>query len=116
MPYLKVSTNLEINPQQTQTLLRDLSQHVAKQTGKPENYVMVELCLGQNMIFAGSSEALAYLECKSIGLNSPQIKALASGLSQLLTAALPTLKAERIYIEFSNCLAENWGWNGATFG
>ena len=116
MPYLKLSTNVEISEPQKQALLSDLSQHLAKQTGKPERYVMVELSAGQNMLFGGSSDPLAYLECKSIGLSPPQIKALAASLSQLLTAALPSLKAERIYIEFSNCPAENWGWNGATFG
>ena len=116
MPYLKVSTNVEISEPQTQALLGELSQLLAKQTGKPERYVMIELSAGQNMLFGGSAEALAYLECKSIGLSPSQIKALAGSLSQRLTTALPSLKAERIYIEFSNCLAENWGWNGATFG
>ena len=116
MPYIKVSTNVEVSESQTQTLLSELSQHLAKQTGKPERYVMVELTAGQKMLFGGTAEPLAYLECKSIGLSTVQIKALAASLSQLLTAALPGLKAERIYIEFSNCPAENWGWNGGTFG
>jgi phenylpyruvate tautomerase PptA (4-oxalocrotonate tautomerase family) len=116
MPYLKLSTNVELSEAQIQELPSELSQMVAKQTGKPERYVMVELSAGQNMLFGGSAEALAYLECKSIGLSQAQIKALSASLSQLLITALPPLKAERIYIEFSNCPAENWGWNGATFG
>ncbi|MDD1626414.1 MAG: hypothetical protein LUQ26_02925 [Methylococcaceae bacterium] len=33
----------------------------------------------------------------------------------MLTGILP-LTGERIYIEFSNCPAEFWGWNGSTFG
>lgn len=114
MPFLKVSTNVEINEQQTKQLLAELSQLVAQQTGKPERYVMVELQGGRAMLFAGSSDPLAYLECKSIGLSAVQVKALAASLNLALISALP-LSADRIYIEFSNCPAEFWGWNGSTF-
>ncbi len=115
MPYLKLSTNVEISEPQSGQLLGELSKLIAQQTGKPERYVMVELTAGKTMLFGGSSEPLAYLECKSIGLNSAQAKALSAALSKALTAAL-SLAADRIYIEFSNCPAEYWGWNGSTFG
>ena len=114
MPFLKLNTNVEISDQQASQLLGELSRLVAQQTGKPERYVMVELTGGQTMLFAGSGEPLAYLECKSIGLSAVQAKALAASLSKVLTSALP-LTADRIYIEFSNCPAEFWGWNGSTF-
>ena len=115
MPYLKLSTNVAIDDQKTQQLLSELSQLLAQQTGKPERYVMVELTANQAMMFAGSTEALAYLECKSIGLTTIQAKTLASALTKTLSSALP-LSGDRIYIEFSNCPAEFWGWNGSTFG
>ncbi|MGZ5000130.1 MAG: RNA 2',3'-cyclic phosphodiesterase [Methylomonas sp.] len=115
MPYLKLSTNVEISQPQASQLLKDLSKLVAQGTGKPEQYVMVELAGGKSMAFGGSSEPLAYLECKSIGLTSVQAKALSASLNKALTAGL-SLAADRIYIEFSNCPAELWGWNGTTFG
>lgn len=115
MPYLKLNTNVEISDAQTGQLLGELSKLLAQQTGKPERYVMVELAGGKAMSFGGSSESLAYLECKSIGLNSTQAKALSAALSKALAGAL-SLPADRIYIEFSNCPAEYWGWNGSTFG
>ncbi len=115
MPYLKLSTNVEISEPQSSQLLGELSKLIAQQTGKPERYVMVELTGGKAMLFGGSSEPLAYLECKSIGLNSAQAKTLSATLSKALAAAL-SLAADRIYIEFSNCPAEYWGWNGSTFG
>lgn len=115
MPYLKLSTNVEISDAQSDQLLGDLSKLLARETGKPERYVMVELAGGKAMSFGGSSEPLAYLECKSIGLNSAQAKALSAALSKALAAAL-SLPADRLYIEFSNCPAELWGWNGSTFG
>ncbi len=115
MPLLKLSTNVSIDQNQSEQLLRELSQLLAKETGKPERYVMVELAGGKAMVFGGSKEPLAYLECKSIGLSAAQAKSLSASISRLLTGILP-LTAERIYIEFSNCPAEFWGWNGSTFG
>lgn len=115
MPYLKLTTNIALSKEQSPKLLSHLSQLLAKQTGKPERYVMVELTAGKDMLFAGSSEALAYVECKSIGLSDQQAKLLSASISQLLTDSLQ-ISAERIYIEFSNCPANFWGWNGSTFG
>jgi len=115
MPYLKLNTNVEISNDQSQQLLTDLSALLAKETGKPERYVMVEVRGGKSMLFGGSAEPLAYLECKSIGLSSGQAKALASSIPKLLETTL-SLSPDRVYIEFSNCPAEFWGWNGSTFG
>jgi phenylpyruvate tautomerase len=115
MPFLKLSTNAAIDQAQSEQLLSGLSQLLAEETGKPERYVMVELAGGEAMLFGGSDQPLAYLECKSIGLSATQAKALSASISKLLASALP-LTAERIYIEFSNCSAEFWGWNGSTFG
>lgn len=115
MPFLKLSTNVTIEQSQSEQLLKELSQLLAKETGKPERYVMVQVTGGKTMLFGGSNQPLAYLECKSIGLTAAQAKALSASLSKLLTSAL-SLSAERIYIEFSNCPAEFWGWNGSTFG
>ena len=114
MPYLKLKTNVSINKQQSPQLMTRLSQLLAKETGKPERYVLVELSDDRDMIFSGSNEPLAYLECKSIGLTAAQAKVLSAAISQLLQTELQLLP-ERVYIEFSNCPAEYWGWNGSTF-
>ena len=115
MPYLKLTTNAPALNDKRPALLRDLSKRVAQETGKPERYVMVELVPNADMLFGGSDEVLAYLECKSIGLNSRQAKTLSAAISQILTAELQ-VAADRIYIEFTSCPAEFWGWNGTTFG
>lgn len=115
MPYVKLSTNIAISQEQTPQLLSALSQLMAKGTGKSERYVMVELKPEAAMLFAGSGAPLAYLECKSIGLSESQAKTLSSSICQLLNQQLQ-LPAERIYLEFSNCPAEYWGWNSSTFG
>lgn len=115
MPYLKLTTNASVSKTQSSELLQQFSQVMAKQTGKPERYVMVEIDAGKPMMFAGSEQPLAYLECKSIGLSVAQTKPLSAAICQLLQTALQ-IEAERVYIEFSDCDAAYWGWNGSTFG
>ncbi len=115
MPYLKLTTNIGISKEQSPKLLSQFSQLLAKETGKPERYVMVELTADRDMLFAGSSDPLAFVECKSIGLSAQQAKSLSASISQLLANELQIL-AERVYIEFSACPGNFWGWNGSTFG
>ncbi len=115
MPYIKLRTNQSISKEQSPELLTQLSQLMAKETGKPERYVMIELDGDREMIFSGNSEPLAYVECKSIGLSSAQAKSLSASISQILETRLQ-ITSDRVYIEFSNCPAEFWGWNGSTFG
>jgi phenylpyruvate tautomerase PptA (4-oxalocrotonate tautomerase family) len=66
-------------------------------------------------MFGGTTLPLAYVECKSIGLSTSQAKALSASIANLLNTQL-AIASDRVYIEFSNCPAEFWGWNGATFG
>mgnify|MGYP001636555164 CR=1 FL=1 len=115
MPFLKLNTNVTINSQQTPTLLSELSKLIAQETGKPERYVLVELSENKAMLFGGTDAPLAYLECKSIGLSASQAKSISAVVGRLLKESLQ-LEADRIYIEFSNCPGEFWGWNGSTFG
>lgn len=115
MPFLKLTSNAVIGEPLCRQLIEALSKTLAAATGKPERYVMVEVSSGHCMLFAGNDQPLAYLECKSIGLTTVQAKALSASLPPLLTQFLG-IGAERVYIEFSSCPAEFWGWNGSTFG
>ena len=115
MPYLKLNTNISISDEKSTQLLGQISQLIAKETNKPERYVMITLEGDKVMLFAANNEPLAFLECKSIGLSSAQCKSLASSLCQLLENTL-LIPPERVYIEFSNCPADYWGWNSSTFG
>ncbi|MDF1583599.1 MAG: phenylpyruvate tautomerase MIF-related protein [Methyloprofundus sp.] len=115
MPFMKLRTNVVIDSEKTSVLMSELSQLLAHETSKPERYVMIDVQGDRNMMFAGSTESLAFVECKSIGLSTAQAKSLSKSISELLSMRLQ-LSAERIYIEFSHCPAEYWGWNGSTFG
>lgn len=114
MPLLKIETNKPLEDDQQSSLLRNASQAVAEMLGKPESYVMVTVEHNAAMLFAGSSEPLAYLELKSIGLPASKTSEFSSQLAALLTAETG-IPAERIYIEFTDAPRTLWGWNGSTF-
>lgn len=114
MPYLKIQLNRSLDPEKSKALLAEASQKIAKELGKPERYVMVELTANPAMLFGGTDEAAAYVELKSIGLPVGQTKALSQALSALLEASAGIAPA-RIYIEFTDVKGSLWGWNGGTF-
>jgi phenylpyruvate tautomerase PptA (4-oxalocrotonate tautomerase family) len=115
MPFVSLDTNKSLSKQQSQQLMQRLSQVVAEKTDKSEAYVMVKVESDKEMQFAGKTEPLAYLECKSIGLTAEQAKNLSQALALAISDELQ-IPSNRIYIEFTRCDGAFWGWNGGTFG
>lgn len=114
MPTIKIQTNADIIKDRRPALLSDLSRAVAEMLGKPESYVMVILELNLDMSFGGTSDSLAYVELKSLGLQEDRTAEFSSRLCSLLEAALQIPK-KRIYIEFASPARHMFGWNGGTF-
>ena len=112
MPVLSIQTN--VNVQDQSEFLKNASSLVANALSKPENYVMIHLSDAQTMSFAGTSEPLAYVELKSLGLTSGQTAGLSKAICNFLGETL-SLDASRIYIEFSAPERVMFGWNGGTF-
>lgn len=114
MPYLKIRTNRNIDPETQQELLKQASALVASGIGKPEQYVMTTFDPVQPMTFAGSDEPCAYLELKSIGLSESKTVALSMALCEFIETSLE-VPASRVYIEFADAPRSMWGWNKGTF-
>jgi phenylpyruvate tautomerase PptA (4-oxalocrotonate tautomerase family) len=114
MPLLKITTNRPIDQNRVAELLKHTSESVAAILGKPERYVMISIEHNPQMLFAGSNDALAYLELKSIGLPDDQTKQISNALCQLMEQQL-AISPERVYIEFSAAERHQWGWNSSTF-
>ena len=112
MPLLHIRSNTTIDDKEAVALA--LSKQTAQLLGKPENYVMVIINDQQHLIFAGNTQAAAYLELKSINLPESQTTELSSALCDLVNQELG-IDSSRIYIEFSNAQRHMWGWSGATF-
>lgn len=114
MPLLSITTNADIEQLHPDALIAKCSSTVAAMLGKPESYVLVSVQHNPYMLFAGSSDPLAYLELKSINLPEDDTSRLSTTLSELVGDALQ-IPAERIYIEFANAQRHMWGWNKTTF-
>ena len=86
---------------------------IADLTGKPEDYVMTMIQRDLKMTFAGSDEPCCFIKVKSIGSLSPS--SMSKSLCDLI-ASKTNINTDRIYIEFSDVKAHNWGFNSSTFG
>ncbi len=116
MPLVKVETSAELDKAKRESLALALSKTIAKALGKPEAYVQSIVEDGASIAFAGKIEVSAYVLVRGIGGFSPQVNKAAS------KALCATLEAEagidpgRVYINFEDIPASDWGWNGGTFG
>jgi len=113
MPLIQINTSSKSNIENDDLLQKDISRMVADLTGKPENYVMTLLQRDTQMTFAGSDEPCCFIKVKSIGSLNPS--SMSKSLCELI-ASKTNINTNRIYIEFFDVKASNWGFNGSTFG
>ena len=113
MPFIQVNTSSKSVVDNDDLLQKDISTMIAELTGKPENYVMTMIQRDIKMTFAGSDEPCCFIKVKSIGSLSPS--SMSKSLCELI-ASKTNIKPNRIYIEFIDVKASNWGFNSSTFG
>ncbi|MBN2372414.1 tautomerase family protein [bacterium] len=115
MPLMKVKLSINLSDEKKKDLLASISKLVAECLGKPEKYVMVTIENTSIMISGGYGEG-AYAELKSIGgLNSEVNRRISRKFCDLLEKSLG-IPAEKVYINFIDVPASDWGWNGGIFG
>ncbi|MFO1424350.1 MAG: phenylpyruvate tautomerase MIF-related protein [Candidatus Competibacteraceae bacterium] len=115
MPLLALQTSARLSNQQRHDLLAPLSKIVAECIGKPERYVMVTISEAA-MLMGGAEGSAAYADVRSIGgLNREVNRKLSERICALLQEQLD-IPPDRVYLGFTSVSAENWGWNGGTFG
>lgn len=112
MPVLNLHTNIPIGDKEP--LLKQASSLMAEELGKPEGYVMIRLSDHESMSFAGTTDPLAYVELKSLGLEVEQTASLSETICGFISENLG-IEPARIYIEFSSPEREMFGWNSSTF-
>ena len=115
MPYLALSTNVEISQETRISFLKAASKAVATGTGKPEQYVMVKLDGECPFLFAGKDAPSAFLDVKSIGFPAHGVQGLAASLCELVATHLG-VPGERTYVVFTDVKAPMWGHDGEIFG
>jgi len=75
---------------------------------------MIRISDSDAMSFAGTTEPLAYVELKSLGLSSSQTAQLSDTLCSFIERKLGIAPA-RTYIEFASPERAMFGWNKGTF-
>ena len=113
MPFIQINTSSNSVVENDDLLQKDISKMIANLTGKPESYVMTMIQLDTRMTFAGSDEPCCFIKVKSIGSLEPTL--MSKSFCDLI-ASRTNINTNRIYIEFEDVEASNWGFNGSTFG
>ena len=115
MPLLKLETTVVLSDEKRKTLLASLSELMAETTGKPEQYVMVTASQSAILMSGRAGEA-AFVDIRGIGgLSGDVNRQLSQKVCRLLNESLGVLP-DRIYLNFTELEAPNWGWKGNTFG
>jgi phenylpyruvate tautomerase PptA (4-oxalocrotonate tautomerase family) len=115
MPLLRLETNVALSDEQRKQLPAALSKIVAETIGKPEQYVMVTIGPAA-VLMSGKPGDAAFADIRSIGGLSAEVnRQLSQKICALLTQSL-RVPQNRVYLNFSEVDAGNWGWNGDTFG
>jgi len=116
MPNLRIETNVPADQiGDLKGCLAELSKAVAESTGKPEQYVVVQIVPGIPMMFGGSDEPCASAFFNSIGKIGPEEnKAHAASIYPLVKKHL-NITEDRMYILFNNAAYHDMAWKGTTF-
>ena len=112
MPFIQINTSSK-SVLDKNLLQREISKKISSLTGKHENYVMTMIESDSQMTFAGSDEPCCFIKLKSIGSLEPS--SMSKSLCELISSNT-NIEVNRIYIEFIDVKASNWGFNGSTFG
>ncbi len=113
MPFIQINTSTKSIVENDDLLQKNISKMIADLTGKPESYVMTMIQRDTKMTFGGSDEPCCFIKVKSIGSLNPS--SMSNSLCELI-ASRTNINTNRIYIEFIDVKASNWGFNGSTFG
>jgi len=112
MPFVQINTSSK-SILDNNLLQKEISKMIADLTRKSENYVMTMIESNSKMTFAGSDEPCCFIKIKSIGSLNPSL--MSKSLCELIESKT-NIKANRIYLEFIDVDASNWGFNSSTFG
>ncbi len=115
MPSIKLHTSVTVSDEKREALLSTMSNILAEKIGKPEQYVLVAIEEGPIMM-SGESGPAAFADIRSIGgLNGDVNRSISVSLCDLFKEYLG-IAPERVYLNFTDVPAANWGWDGRTFG
>ena len=134
MPNLRIETNVSRDQvKDMSTCLAELSKAVSASTGKPEQYVCVQIITDVPMMFGGTDGPCASAFFNSIGkvsavantqfllnyfffsqIGAEENKGHAAAICPIVNKYLGVAE-DRMYILFNDASYQNMGWKGTTF-
>ena len=112
MPNLRIETNVSAETiKELNTCLAELSKAVSESTGKPEEYVIVQIIPGLPMMFAGSDAPCASAFFMSIGKISPEENKVSSDIFTSISSyqIFPARPTPLLCIRLSRNISESPG-------
>ncbi|ACD84420.1 phenylpyruvate tautomerase MIF-related protein [Candidatus Methylacidiphilum infernorum] len=115
MPYLSIETNVSLTEREQKELVEAASRFIVEKMNKPQAYTMVSWAGVKRILFAGNEEPAAFVELRAINLPLERCGEFSREICSLLEKHCG-IKAERVFINFSDVSAKLWGYNRTTFG
>ena len=114
MPLIKIEIPTDLQEEQKNKILTQASKIVSKNTGKPEQYIMVTISKA-DFAMAGAPASAAFVDVRGIGgINAENNGGISKDICALLESELG-ITPENIYLNFTDVPGQNWGLNGSTF-
>lgn len=114
MPYIHVTSNLSLSDTEKKNALQTLSQAVSELLEKPEKVVMTGWTTAK-MTMAGTDAPTAFVELRTLRLPEDAPERLSKELCERLSLTVE-IRADRIFLNFTDVEPSHWGWDGKTFG
>jgi len=115
MPFLNITSNADISPEDIESLLREGAAICCEVLDKPADYMQTAFNIAAGMNMGSRQGPCAFGEIRSIGLPGDSIQRLSRQLSTLLAERLQ-VPEENIYLVCKDIPSDKWAWNGKTFG
>ena len=116
MPFIRMSTNIEVNAAQESDLRSGLGRIIELIPGKSERWLMIEIVDNARLGLGGDTDTpAAIFTLKAFGKEQSNecYDALTEAICALCHDRLGILP-DRIYVEYE--VTGQWGWNGRNFG
>lgn len=115
MPLVQLKVSVVTTPDKQDAIVAEASRVLARDTGKPETYCMVVFETAA-IALGGKAGPAAFVDIRGIGGLTREVNnRLAKSFCDLLEARLG-IPQDRVYLNFTDVAAQNWGMKGATFG
>ena len=114
MPYIKTTTNVEINSQIKDSLKSKLGEAITALPGKTERWLMLSFEGNTPMSFGGGTdENYAFVDVSIFGTASAEnFEKLTAAITKVIGEEL-AVKPENTYVKYEE--VKHWGWNGGNF-